>query len=53
MHASIDVDLWRSQSVGQRTRPRRCSKDMARRHWYAMHRTMRLAKLGQDKHHDS
>ncbi len=49
MNQAIDVDLWRSQSVGQRTRPRRCSKDMARRRWYAMHRTARLANLGTKK----
>ena len=43
MHASIDAALWRSQSVGQRVKPNRCSKDIARRHWLAAWRTLRLS----------
>lgn len=46
MTTTIDVQLWRSQSVGQCCRPRRCTRDMAKRHWYATHRTRRLARLG-------
>jgi hypothetical protein len=43
---TIDKQLLRGQRVGQGCRPRRCSLDKAKRRYYAMSRTARLAKLG-------
>jgi hypothetical protein len=42
----IDKDLLKNQRIGQGCRPRRCSLDKAKRRYYAMSRTARLANLG-------
>jgi hypothetical protein len=42
----IDTALLKSQRIGQGVRKRRCSRDRAKRQWYALHRAMRFSKLG-------
>jgi hypothetical protein len=43
---TIDKELLKGQRLGQGCRPRRCSLNLAKRRFYARHRTARLAKLG-------
>jgi hypothetical protein len=44
---AIDKGLLKSQRMGQGCRARRASLDIAKRRWYGLHRTTRLARLGQ------
>jgi hypothetical protein len=44
---TIDKELLKGQRIGQGVRARRCSMDMAKRKFYARHRTARLANLGR------